>query len=77
MGNQPGLVKTLDLTFSEAGDYLYVCLVHGWMMQGTVHVVSPGTAIPSPQKSKAIGQQEIAMELAKESALHLIFPPRP
>jgi plastocyanin len=80
MGLQPGLAKTYSLTFPQAGDYLYVCLVHGWMMQGTVHVVGPNVPIASPQKSKAIGLQEIAAQFAKvpavtKHAMQQIQPP--
>lgn len=42
-------VKTYTLTFPNAGDYTYYCLVHGTMMRGVVHVQSNGAPYPSSQ----------------------------
>lgn len=80
MGKAPGLAGTYDLTFPDAGDYLYVCLVHGWMMSGTIHEVARDVAIPSPQQSLAKARQEIAAGLAKvgkvtQDARKAIQPP--
>ncbi len=68
MGRGPGQVQTYDLTFPTAGDYLYVCLVHGWAMSGMVHVVTAADPIPSPNQAKASGQREIAEGLARVPA---------
>ena len=68
MGRAPGQVQTFDLTFDAAGDYLYVCLVHGWAMSGMVHVVAADTPIPSPNKAAASGRREIAAGLAQVPA---------
>jgi plastocyanin len=66
---QEGGVQTFDLTFPNPGDYLYVCLVHGWMMKGWVHVVDANTAVSSPNQAKAAGQKEIAAALAQVPAV--------
>ncbi len=43
-------VTSFWLTFTKAGSYQYVCLVHGMMMTGTVNVVDPSVKIPSPRQ---------------------------
>jgi plastocyanin len=68
MGPDEGEVKAFDLTFPDPGSYLYVCVVHGWVMQGTVEVVGPEVAIPSPNQSMAMGKQEMAAALAQVPA---------
>jgi plastocyanin len=37
------------LSFPDAGDFIYYCLVHGQMMNGTVHVARGGTPYPYTQ----------------------------
>jgi len=41
---------TYQLTFNVTGNFTYYCLVHGQMMQGTVHVRPAGTHYPFTQK---------------------------
>lgn len=58
MGKAPGQVQTFRLTFTQAGVYKYVCLVHGMMMSGEVDVVSAKTSIASPDAvSRQAGSQ--------------------
>jgi plastocyanin len=38
-----------SLTFPTAGTFTYYCLVHGMVMQGTVHVAAAGTPYPFTQ----------------------------
>lgn len=38
-----------QLTFPTAGDYDYLCLVHGMMMRGTVHVLAADASLPFTQ----------------------------
>jgi plastocyanin len=80
MGREEGTVQEFDLTFSEPGDYLYVCLIHGWEMSGTVSVKPLGERVPSPQQSTAQGNQEMAQALAsvpavRKAAEEQIIPP--
>jgi plastocyanin len=77
---QEGGVRTFDLTFPETGDYLYVCLVHGWEMKGWVHVVDGDVPIPAPYQASAMGRQEIAAGQSQfarmeKAANALIEPP--
>jgi plastocyanin len=69
MSTQESGIQTFDLTFPDPGDYLYVCLIHGWMMKGWVHVVGPDDAISTPNQSMAMGRQEIAAALAQVPAV--------
>jgi plastocyanin len=39
-GKQPGLGRSVDVTFTKPGTYKYICLLHGPDMTGTV-VVTP------------------------------------
>lgn len=68
MGPDEGEVQSFDLTFPDVGSFLYVCLIHGWMMTGMVQVVARDVAIPSPNQSMAMGRQEMAAALAQVPA---------
>jgi plastocyanin len=46
---QVPIFRSYSLTFHDAGDFTYYCLVHGVMMVGTVHVRDAGTAYPYTQ----------------------------
>jgi plastocyanin len=39
-----------QLTFPDTGDFSYLCLVHGMMMKGTVHVLPSGMTLPFTQQ---------------------------
>ena len=65
MSTGPGQPTSFDLTFTQAGTYDYICLVHGVTMSGKVVVVGAGIAVNSPAKAAAKGQQQIAALLAK------------
>jgi plastocyanin len=69
MGLDDGEIQAFDLTFPNEGSYLYVCLVHGWMMWGMVEVVGPDVAIRSPNQSLAMARQEMAAFLAQVPAV--------
>ncbi len=60
MGREAGQYRFFDLSFTAAGTYDYLCLVHGAMMSGKVTVVDPGTSIPSPNQALAEGRREMA-----------------
>lgn len=46
----PGQTRYFRLTFTKAGTYTYVCVVHGMMMSGKVEVLGTNTAIPTPHQ---------------------------
>jgi plastocyanin len=82
MGREEGQVQEFDLTFPEASDddYTYVCLIHGWVMSGTVSIKPLGELVPSPQQSTAEGNREMAQALAsvpavRKAAEEQIVPP--
>lgn len=55
--NLPGQESSFWLTFTKAGSYQYFCIVHGAMMTGTITVVDPSVAIPSPRAVRhAVGK---------------------
>jgi plastocyanin len=54
MSTNPGQVTSFSLTFTKAGAFSYVCIVHGMSMSGTVTVEEPDVVIPSP--SDVLGQ---------------------
>jgi len=64
MGREAGEAQEFDLTFTTAGEYDYLCLVHGAIMSGKVVVVDNDTAIPSPNQAMAQGRQQMASMLA-------------
>lgn len=79
MGLDPGQATDFSLTFTQAGTYDYICLVHGMAMSGKVIVKSDGW-VASPAQSKALGQRQIAQKLRGvpavfEEALKLVKPP--
>jgi plastocyanin len=68
------------LRFTRAGRYHYICLVHGAMMAGTINVVDPSVAIPSPNKVKSHVETSISHLLqqvpaAIDAARAAILPP--
>ncbi len=68
------------LTFTKAGSYQYLCLVHGMMMSGTIHVVDPSVAIPAPveirhQVNKSIANLLKQVPAAIRAAKAAIIPP--
>jgi plastocyanin len=69
MSTDPGQVKTFSLTFTRAGVFPYVCIVHGMMMSGTVRVVRASTPVPSPYQSWLKGQAQIRRAWAKVPAV--------
>jgi plastocyanin len=69
MGTEPGQVRSFRLAFTAAGTYHYICIVHGMMMQGTITVVGTGTHVMNPGQVRALGQAQIAREMAKAPAV--------
>jgi plastocyanin len=53
-------VTSFTLTFPKAGNFQFYCIVHGTMMSGTVYVVDPSVAIPSPSQVKTEAEKTIA-----------------
>jgi plastocyanin len=69
MGREAGELGSFSLRFTTAGTYHYLCLVHGAMMSGSVHVVPAGTWVPSPRMAFAMGQCQIAAKMAQVPAV--------
>jgi plastocyanin len=59
LSTDPGFVKTFNLTFTQAGVYNYVCLVHGALMSGSVTVVGMDQAVPTPAQVRTQGLAEL------------------
>jgi plastocyanin len=69
MGREPGQARSFDLTFTAAGTYHYVCIVHGTMMSGTVTAVGTAVRVPTPGSALALAHRQIAREMAKAPAV--------
>ncbi len=68
MSLDPGQPRTFSLTFTKAGTYNYLCLVHGQMMSGKVIVVDDTVPLATPNQVIARGRAQIAQEMAKAPA---------
>ncbi len=55
----PGGVQDFTLTFTAEGVFDYLCYIHGQMMKGSVEVVGPDVAVPSPADVLAKGMAEL------------------
>lgn len=69
MGYESWEYQDFNLTFTKAGTYDYVCIVHGTMMSGKVVVEGPEVRVPSPGQSTALGHKQLAEQLAKVPAV--------
>ena len=69
MGREPGQATSFTVTFTAAGTYHYICVVHGQLMSGKVKVVGDSTRVPSPNRYKALAHWQIARQLAKAPAV--------
>ena len=65
MGFESWEDQDFSLTFTQAGTYDYICLVHGAIMSGQVVVKGPQESTPTPEQSAALGKMQIAEQLAK------------
>ena len=65
MGFESWEYQDFSLTFTQAGTYDYICLVHGAIMSGQVVVKDRQESIPTPEQSAALGKMQIAEQLAK------------
>lgn len=52
--------QTYTLTFTERGVYQYLCIVHPFIMRGTVSVEAPDASVDSPETVAARGDAEYA-----------------
>lgn len=71
MGLEAGQVKEFSLTFTKAGTFEYVCLVHGLAMSGKIVVVAQDVSIPSPAQVNAAALAQVGKSLADASNLFL------
>jgi plastocyanin len=70
MSTDPGQPTQFSLTFTKAGTFPYVCVVHGMMMSGSVVVEASTASIPSPAIVSMQAQQAISLQLANTYALY-------
>jgi plastocyanin len=80
MSLDPGQPTSFDLTFTRAGTYSYLCVVHGQMMSGTVVVVDASVPIPSPRRVSQDARRQVAQAMkqapvAIRTARSLVPPP--
>lgn len=80
MSLDPGSPTSFDLTFTKAGTYAYLCLVHGVMMSGTVTVVDASVQIPSPRHVALYARRQVHQAMSKapaafKAARSLVPPP--
>ena len=65
MSLEPGNPQEYSLTFTKAGTYPYICIVHGEPMVGSIVVVDPSVAVPSPDAVANMAQKIIRNRLAR------------
>ena len=71
MGPDDTQSKNFSLTFTEAGIYRYICVVHaGENMTGRVIVENANVSIPSPLMASAQGQKELDVLRSQTRPLH-------
>jgi plastocyanin len=59
-----------SLTFTKAGTYEYICVVHGASMSGKIEVVDPSEKIPSPKVVSKRAQGAIRGQLGLGKGLY-------
>ncbi len=69
MGRDAGQAQVFDLTFTQAGSFDYVCVIHGYAMSGTIEVVDSSTPVLSPVQVYAQAKREIGKQWAKVPAV--------
>jgi plastocyanin len=69
MGMDPGQQTQFSLTFSKAGTYDYVCVVHGVSMSGKIVVEDTSVSISSPDKVTQHARLEMRRKLKQGLAV--------
>ena len=69
MGREPGQATSFAVTFTAAGTYHYICIVHGKTMSGRVTVVADRAKVPSPRRYMTLARYEILRQFAKAPAV--------
>jgi plastocyanin len=59
MSLEAGQPRQFSLTFTKAGTYDYVCVVHGVSMSGKIEVVDPSVGVTSPKDVSRRAQKSI------------------
>jgi plastocyanin len=70
MSLDDGQPTEYTLTFTKAGTYEYVCVVHGVSMSGKIVVVDPTVKISSPKDVSKRAQRSIRMQLGEGKELY-------
>lgn len=70
MGPDQGQTTDYSLTFTKAGTYSYLCVIHGdEKMVGSITVVDASTQISTPVEVQAQGQKELQDMMAQVPAI--------
>jgi plastocyanin len=72
IGPDSGQAQSFDLTFTAAGTYNYVCLVHGVIMSGKISVVDNQQHIPSPSDVDQQATRSIDAALAQAPVVYAL-----
>lgn len=73
MGPDETMPKNFSLTFTKAGTYSYVCVVHaGENMTGLVNVEEASVSVPSPLQASAQGREELEALRSQAEALNAV-----
>jgi plastocyanin len=59
MGFAPGQAREFNLTFTRAGTYDYICLVHGQMMSAKIIVMDASHKVPSPAEAAGMAHDQM------------------
>ncbi len=71
MGPDDTQPKNFSLTFTEAGTYRYICIVHAAEnMTGQVIVENESVSVPSPAEASAQGQKELDLARSETETVH-------
>jgi plastocyanin len=70
MGPDAGQVQEYDLTFTKAGTYPFMCLVHGMMMSGKIVVDDSSVRIPSPDRVRDMVEHQLDQARANGSRVY-------
>jgi plastocyanin len=69
MSLEAGQPQQFSLTFTQAGTYAYICVIHGEMMSGNIEVVDPSVAVASPGAVAKLAHKVMRNQLARANKL--------
>ena len=69
MSTDPGQPQQFSLTFTQAGTFTYLCIIHSEMMFATIEVVDPSVSVLSPADVAKNAQRSIRTQLKQGNKL--------